>query len=81
MTILRMFDKKGEHAADFNYDAGALLIPADDLRDRFAMAALPAILAATCAGQHTPKVGMTLEASIALSAYNIADAMMEARNK
>lgn len=56
----------------------ALAANAPTLRDQFAMAALPAILTATCAGQHTPKVGVTLEASMALDAYNIADAMLAA---
>lgn len=47
----------------------ALTANAPTLRDRFAMAAIP-----YCAGGCTPE-------EIAAEAYNIADAMMEARNK
>lgn len=51
------------------------------LRDWFAGQALPAIIVATSAGQHTPakKHGTTVEKGIVLDAYAIADAMLAAR--
>lgn len=52
------------------------------LRDQFAMAALPAIITATSAGQHDPRpVGsdMPLVEAMARDAYLLADAMLAAR--
>ena len=51
------------------------------LRDWFAGQALPAIIAATSAGQHDPsaKHGKGVVGSMAADAYEIADAMITAR--
>lgn len=51
------------------------------LRDWFAGQALGAVIVATSMGQHDPctKHGKGVEASIALDAYALADAMLEAR--
>lgn len=57
------------------------------LRDYFAAKALPAIISASSAGQHSAGVarGMppdaTIEDAIAADAYAIADAMLLARDK
>lgn len=53
------------------------------MRDWFAGQALPAVIAATSAGQHNPRrdageVGIL--SSMALDAYDIADAMLAARS-
>lgn len=52
-----------------------------EARDTFAIAALPAIILGTCAGQHQPKSSPDekMEDAIAASAYLIADAMIRAR--
>ena len=59
--------------------------PPKSLRDEFAMTALPAVIVATSAGQHNvmfrkglPK-DAKIELAIAVSAYDVADAMMAAR--
>lgn len=51
------------------------------LRDWFAGQALPAVIHATCAGQHHPgdKHGMGTVTGMALDAYELADAMLAAR--
>lgn len=52
------------------------------LRDEFAMAALPSIIIATSAGQHTPCMiagEATIYAAVARDAYKLADAMMGVR--
>jgi hypothetical protein len=53
------------------------------LRDWFAGQALPAVIAATSAGQHQPHVepGQTQEQAMAVDAYALADAMLAARQK
>ena len=53
------------------------------LRDYFAGQALPAIIAAACAGQHHPGEGSMAasnEDRIAFDAYRMADAMIAARS-
>jgi len=58
--------------------------PGMTLRDWFAGQALPAIIAATSAGQHQPGVrssGMTIAQAMAGDAYDLADAMLAARSK
>ena len=59
-----------------------MVMPGMTLRDWFAGQALGAIIQITAAGQHTPqtKHGKGVEASIALDAYLMADAMLSARN-
>jgi hypothetical protein len=63
--------------------AGSYVFKGMSLRDWFAGQALPAVIAATAAGQHRPvpntgdKAG--LDAAIARDAYALADAMIEAR--
>jgi hypothetical protein len=52
------------------------------LRDKFAIQALPAIIAATSAGQHVPQMleGEThIRFAMARNAYEMADAMLAAR--
>ena len=51
------------------------------LRDWFAGQALPAIILATSEGRHNPVTshGLSVEKSIAMDAYLMADSMMEAR--
>lgn len=53
------------------------------LRDWFAGQAIPAIIAATSAGQHNPGMkvpqGATIIERMAHDAYELADAMLEAR--
>lgn len=51
------------------------------LRDQFAMAAIPAIIRVTSAGQHHPGKDDTapLLERMASDAYEIADAMLKAR--
>ena len=50
------------------------------LRDVFAAAALPALISAMCAGQHTtPRIASTPQEGIAIDAYILADAMLKAR--
>jgi hypothetical protein len=54
------------------------------LRDYFAAAALPAIIAATSNGQHLPGhnlEGATIAEAIAHDAYVMADAMLRERGK
>lgn len=52
------------------------------LREWFAGQALPAIIAATSAGQHMPqREGMSIVESIVADAYAMADAMMKHREK
>jgi hypothetical protein len=51
-------------------------------RDYFAGQALPAVIAATSAGQHQPagiERGEPIYLAIALDAYDMADSMLEAR--
>lgn len=54
-----------------------------DLRDWFAGMALPAVIAATSAGQHQPGTGFDdprpMTARMACDAYELADAMLAAR--
>jgi hypothetical protein len=52
------------------------------LRDYFAAAALPAVIAATSAGQHVPKMRdgeNTIHQAIARDVFEVADAMIAAR--
>ena len=52
------------------------------LRDWFAGQALPAVISATSAGRHTPAGvlrGEKIDVAIAMDAYAMADAMLEAR--
>ncbi len=49
------------------------------LRDWFAGQALPAVIAATSAGQHNPSKGASTVEGFCLDAYEIADAMLAAR--
>lgn len=53
----------------------------ETLRDKFAMAALPAVITATSAGQHLRILpdGKGIRQAMAEDAYYLADAMMEAR--
>lgn len=56
------------------------------LRDYFAAKALPAVIAGSCAGQHHPgsasgKLGGKTEDLIAMDAYAMADAMLNARQQ
>lgn len=57
--------------------------PGMTLRDWFAGQAIPAIIAATSAGQHNPGMkvpqGATIVEGMAHDAYELADAMLEAR--
>ena len=56
---------------------------AKTLRDEIAIAALPAIIAATSAGQHHPQMregDVVIASAIARDAYGMADAFMAARN-
>jgi len=50
------------------------------LRDYFAAHAMPPLIAAICAGQHTtPRIASTPQEGIAIEAYMLADAMLKAR--
>lgn len=49
------------------------------LRDRFAMAALPAVIAAVCDGYISPRPNVAPTEIIADQAYEVADAMLTAR--
>lgn len=50
------------------------------LRDYFAARAMPPLIAAICAGQHTtPRIASTPQEGIAIEAYMLADAMLKAR--
>ena len=52
------------------------------LRDVFAAAALPALISAMCAGQHTtPRNASTPQEGLAIDAYMLADAMVKARQR
>ena len=58
------------------------------LRDYFAAQALPAVIAATSAGQHNihsrkpgKPVDATIQFAIAFDAYELADAMIAARSE
>lgn len=53
----------------------------EELRDRFAMAALPAILSDSSIQKSKEDRLMVLFPVVAESAYEVADAMMETRNK
>lgn len=60
------------------------LLHGETLRDRIAMAALPAVIAATSAGQHRPPAneGDTHTGfAIAREAYSVADAMLKTRKE
>lgn len=48
-------------------------------RDRFAMAALPAVVAAVCEGHISPRPNVAQTEIIAEQAYKVADAMLAAR--
>jgi len=65
------------------YDELAALVVAPvvdlDLRDRFAMAALPAVVQGSWEGKIVAKEGSTTEAVMAEQAYHFADAMLAAR--
>ena len=58
----------------FTWTTSEELVPALSLRDKFAMAALTWLLAGTYSENPSDKI-------TALSAYQVADAMMEARKK
>lgn len=49
------------------------------LRDYFAAKAMVGIMAMIAAGRHDPRSGMSAEASVAVDAYRMADAMLKAR--
>lgn len=49
------------------------------LRDRFAMAALPAVIAAVCDGYISPRPNVAPTEIIAEQAFKVADAMLAAR--
>ena len=49
------------------------------LRDRFAIAALPAVVESCCSGKIKGKTELTTEATMAEQAYHFADAMLAAR--
>ena len=70
------FPRVGEGFGNPRYDAAGM-----SLRDYFAGQALPAVITATSAGQHRPMRddGLDLVRSMARDAYEIADAMIEAR--
>lgn len=54
--------------------------PGMTLRDYFAAHAMPQLIAAICAGQHTtPRIASTPQEGIAIEAYMLADAMLKAR--
>jgi hypothetical protein len=64
------------------FDQPAGLQDGMTLRDYFAAAALPAIITAVAAKDHTPAVnleGATVEERIAYDAYKVADAMLRVR--
>ena len=51
------------------------------LRDYFAAKAMQSIIAAMSAGQHSPRADMSVDDSLAVDAYAVADAMLRARDK
>lgn len=51
------------------------------LRDRFAMAALPAVIAAVCEGHISPRPNVAPTEIIAEQAFKVADAMIAEGNK
>jgi hypothetical protein len=53
--------------------------PGMTLRDYFAAQALPAVIAATSAGQHHLKGVGTVDDMLAQAAFSLADAMLRAR--
>lgn len=61
--------------------APPVVATAKTLLDEFAMAALPAIIAAMSAGQHMVRADKTPVEAIALDAYELADEMMKVRGQ
>lgn len=51
------------------------------LRDHFAGQAVPAIISMMASGNHSPKPGMSFVQSIAIDAFEIADALLAERAK
>lgn len=66
---------------DSSYGELSLREPGMTLRDYIAVAALPAVVAATSAGQHMLSGVGTVHDMIAQDAYLLADAMLRERGK
>lgn len=77
-------DKEAEAREWLERYAGVAAPSPGNLRDYFAGQALPAIIAATSAGQHMPGKpgsGGTVAERMAADAYKLADAMLAEREK
>lgn len=69
---------------DSGFGSLSMRDPGMTLRDRIAIAALPAIITATSNGQHQPGAnleGATITEGMAHDAYAVADAMLRERSK